>query len=216
MSKLERRFITSELRMVTPESGQPRLEGYAAVFNQESRDLGGFVERVLPSAFSKTLSDGADVRALFNHDPNHVLGRVSSGTLRLAIDSQGLHYEVTPPNAQWARDLAESVNRGDITQSSFQFFTVQDQWETRGDIQLRELIEVRLVDVGPVTFPAYEGASVALRSYDQILQATQHLSADELQKLMNEIKGASSAPSEGRHADFDLEKAKLELELMRF
>lgn len=157
--ELERRYYTSELR--ADESGD--IEGYAAVFNELSVDLGGFREYIRPGAFSEAIRED-DVRALWNHDSNYVLGRNKAGTLELSEDERGLKIKVTPPDAQWARDLRESIRRGDVDQMSFAFQTVEDRWERDSGENRRELIEVRLYDVSPVTYPAYEGTSVSARA----------------------------------------------------
>jgi HK97 family phage prohead protease len=156
----ERRFIPSELRV----DQKGFIEGYAAVFNQWSEILGMFKERIRAGAFKKTIKE-ADVRALFNHDPNYVLGRKKAGNLDLAEDSQGLHFRVKPPNGNWAKDLLESIQRGDIDQASFGFGVVRDEWDRQKDPAERELLEVKLYDVSVVTFPAYPQTSVAARAH---------------------------------------------------
>jgi len=163
MSNVERRTITNDFE-VRAAGGFTTITGYASVFNSLSQNLGGFVEQVSPGAFKKTILE-ADVRALFNHDPNYVLGRNKAGTLRMMEDAKGLAYEVDLPDTQQARDLAESMRRGDITQSSFGFRVIRDSWGvTADDYPLRTLEEVALYDVSPVTYPAYTEASSALRS----------------------------------------------------
>jgi len=160
LQDFERRVLQSELRV--DQDGA--IEGYAAVFNQWSEILGMFKERIRKGAFKKTIQE-ADVRALFNHDPNYVLGRKKAGNLDLAEDSEGLHFRVKPPEAGWARDLRESISRGDIDQASFGFEAVQDKWDHKAEPMERELIEVRLFDVSVVTFPAYPQTSVSARSH---------------------------------------------------
>lgn len=163
-SGLERRvFSLTELRL-TEADQQPRIAGYSAVFNSLSEDLGGFRERIRPGAFSKTLEESADVRALLNHDPNYVLGRTRSGTLRLVEDERGLAVENQPPDTQWARDLVVSMRRGDVDQMSFQFKTIRDEWLQENNMVVRELVEVRLFDVSVVTFPAYPQTTVGVRA----------------------------------------------------
>lgn len=164
--ELERRAVTTaELRAEPGE--RPKIVGYAAVFNQLSEDLGGFVEVIRPGAFKRALAEGADVRALWNHDPNHVLGRTTAGTLRLVEDDYGLRFEADPPDTQWARDLLESIRRGDVTGTSFAFRAREDRWGTQDGQPLRELHDVDLFDVGPVTFPAYRTTTVAVRAREQ-------------------------------------------------
>lgn len=164
MKDRERRsFKATELR-VEGEQKQPVIRGYAAVFNVVSENLGWFREIIRPGAFKKTINDGADVRALFNHNPDFVIGRTKSGTLKLTEDEKGLFIEATPPDATWARDLVLSISRGDIDQMSFGFETVKDRWGTEGGESMRELLEAKLFDVSPVTYPAYTQTSVSARS----------------------------------------------------
>lgn len=163
--KREVRTVPIELRVSNDES--PKITGHAAVFDKWSDDLGGFREIIRSGAFKKTLKE-ADIRALFNHDPNYVLGRNKADTLRLEEDDKGLAIEIDPPDTQWARDLTTSIERGDINQMSFGFRTVKDQWTTpkEGKENQRELLEVELFDVSPVTFPAYPQTDVSIRSVD--------------------------------------------------
>lgn len=156
-----RAFGVVELRA----KGDSRLiAGHAAVFNQLSVDLGGFREQVAPGAFARAIQSD-DVRALFNHDANHVLGRNTAKTLRLAEDDHGLAFEIDPPaGVRWVEDLMLSIERGDITQCSFGFRTIRDEWEMAGPNVVRTLLEVRLLDVSPVTFPAYPQTDVGLRA----------------------------------------------------
>ena len=98
------------------------IRGYPIVFNRLSENLGGFRERILPEAMDRTLREGVDLRALFNHNPDHVLGRLSSGTLRVQADAEGLMMELTPPSS--AAAIVESIERRDITGGSFAFHPV--------------------------------------------------------------------------------------------
>ena len=160
----ERRYTNmGEFRL---DGEKNTLEGYAAVFNKLSEDLGFFREKIKPGAFKKTLDDGADVRALINHDPNLIIGRTQNGTLELEEDRKGLKYMVSLPDTSYARDLKASIERGDITQNSFGFITIQDKWKQGEgkDLDERTLIEVKLLDISPVTFPAYPQTSLGLRS----------------------------------------------------
>lgn len=161
MEKEIRTFPLSELRVEGDK--KPRIVGYASVFNQKSDDLGGFREIVKPGAFTKTIAE-SDIRALFNHDPNYVLGRKKTGTLELSEDDHGLRIGINPPETTWAKDLLTSIRRGDIDQMSFGFKTVKDDWEKRDGENIRSLAEVRLFDISPVTFPAYPQTSVEARS----------------------------------------------------
>lgn len=157
--KKETRYTPAEETRLSEDKN--KLTGYAAVFNSYSQDLGGFKERIRQGAFKKTLADGADVRALFNHDQNYILGRTKAGTLTLLENNKGLKYDLDLPNTTYANDLKESVSRGDVTQNSFGFYVVQDEWSK--DFSKREIIEAKLVDISPVTFPAYPQTSLKLR-----------------------------------------------------
>jgi HK97 family phage prohead protease len=155
-----------ELRVNRKEDGAlPKIEGYASVFNKDSEDM-GFIERVAPGAFKKALKI-SDARALFNHDPNYILGRQSSGTLKLKEDKTGLFMSVNPPDTQIIRDLVLTpIERGDMTEQSFGFSIAADEWKDLDtDHPTRTITEVKNVfDVSPVTFAAYNDTSVALRS----------------------------------------------------
>jgi HK97 family phage prohead protease len=154
---LETRTVKAELR-AEPEFV---IEGYAALFDAWSEQLGFFKEKIKPGAFDETLKQ-SDIRALFNHDPNYPLGRVRAGTLEAKEDSKGLWYRVKlDENVSYAKDLYSSIKRGDVSQNSFSFRTLSDEWNEKGDE--RTLTKVALYDVGPVTFPAYPQTTVNAR-----------------------------------------------------
>lgn len=164
MADVERRFtqVPVELR-----AGKQRsIGGYAAKFEKQSRNLGGFVEELDPAFFNKSRGDGwPEVMARYNHDDNMLLGTTAAGTLRLSIDSVGLAYEVDPPASR--SDIVELVERGDVRKSSFAFRTMEDDWGlTDQGFPLRRLMSGQLVDVAPVNSPAYWDTSVGARSAD--------------------------------------------------
>ena len=161
--KIQYRAYPVELRVDQDGDDPPKLEGYAAVFDSPSEDM-GFTEIIRPGAFKKTLKEG-DVRALWNHNPDYVLGRTKSGTLTLAEDDKGLSMQAIPPATTWAKDLLTTIERGDVDQMSFGFRTVRDKWDH--DNNKRELIELELFDVSPVTFPAYTQTSVQVRALQE-------------------------------------------------
>jgi hypothetical protein len=168
--ELERRtFDVSELRVERREDAPPKITGHAAVFGQLSEDLGGFREQIAAGAFAEAIETD-DVRALWNHNPDIVLGRNRAKTLILTEDTRGLAIEIIPPDTQAARDLMVSMERGDVTQMSFGF-TVRpngQNWAKDDEGRyIRTLTKVRLFDVSPVTFPAYPQTDVAVRSMDQ-------------------------------------------------
>ncbi|TVQ59907.1 MAG: HK97 family phage prohead protease [Phycisphaerales bacterium] len=158
------------VRIETREDGTRRLTGYAAVYydgtpGTQYRLWKGAVERILPGAFDSLLASGPDVRALFNHDSDKVLGRTRSGTLTITADTRGLHYDIVLPNTAIASDLAVSVERGDVSGSSFSFGGAVDEWRREGEMEIREIRGFGLVlDVGPVTFPAYDATTVGARA----------------------------------------------------
>jgi HK97 family phage prohead protease len=138
------------------------IEGHAAVFDALSEDLGGFREKIARGAFAESIGRD-DVRALWNHDPNYVLGRSTAGTLRMTEDARGLLVQISPPDTTWARDLMKSIERGDVSQMSFAFQTEQDAWSKVAGAWERTLLSVRVFDVSPVTYPAYPQTDVGLR-----------------------------------------------------
>lgn len=138
------------------------LEGHAAVFNQWSRNLGGFREKILPGAFARSILQD-NVIALWAHDQQSIpLARNKSGSLELSEDSIGLRSVIHLPDTSFAKDLYTSVKRGDIASMSFAFLTKKDSWSAGGSE--RTLHEAQLVDVSVVNVGAYEAASVSARS----------------------------------------------------
>lgn len=165
----ECRTIDIQIRVERRDGEGSKIIGHAAVFNSLSDDLGGFREQIAPGAFTEAVKTD-DIRALWNHDPNYVLGRNRSKTLRLSEDTKGLAIEIDPPDTQWARDLMISIERGDVSQMSFAFSVKPNgqNWGKDDDGKVvRTLTNVRLYDVSPVTYPAYQQTDVALRSMEQ-------------------------------------------------
>lgn len=157
------------------------FRGHAAVFNRRTwigSKTWGFAEEIMPSAFTKTINDGADVRFLINHDPNLVLARTASGTLRLSEDEVGLFADADMAPVSYARDLAVSLERRDVTQMSFGFEMVDYRWSVEADgTEVLRHYEVKLFDVSAVTYPAYIETDAALRM-DLLAAARAHGFAD--------------------------------------
>ena len=153
---LERRAAT-ELRAAPGR----RLEGYAATFGVPA-SIGAFTETIRAGAFRASLSGGADVLALVDHDPARLLARTSSGTLRLAEDSRGLHFEIDLPDTQLGRDVLALAERRDLGGMSFGFRAKDEAWPARDRRELRtvDLIEVSVVQA----FPAYGNTSISARA----------------------------------------------------
>ncbi len=214
--EIERRTVkVTELRVMGDDKS-PKITGYAALFDTLSEELYGFFERIKPGAFAKTIKE-ADVRALFNHDANYVLGRTSAGTLSLEEDEKGLKFEIDPPDTQWARDLITSMKRDDINQMSFGFRTIRDEWISAKEKVIRTLVEVKLFDVSPVTFPAYPQTSAQVRSKVLELQA-----GNEPVEPPGNSTGAPGsvahppADQQGSQERLRMLKRKLDLEEKRF
>jgi HK97 family phage prohead protease len=174
---LERRTTTGEVE-ARAKGSNIYVEGYASVFEKRSGNLGGFIEKVKPSAFNKTIRE-ADVRALWNHDPQYVLGRSGAGTLELSIDQSGLYYRSLLPNTSYAKDLAALLERRDVRESSFTFFNINDSWDTTEEgYPQRSLIEVGLIDVAPVTFPAYPDATSGVARRNALMSLAKRCGID--------------------------------------
>jgi HK97 family phage prohead protease len=144
-----------------------RLSGHAAVWNTLAKIRGGY--EAIERAAVDGILDRSDVRALVNHDPSKLLARQGAGTLKLATDDSGLYWEIPElPNTSYAHDLRESVARGDIDGCSFGFRPGKIRSSVAPDgRQVRTHTELGdLMDVSPVTFPAYDGTDLALRSVD--------------------------------------------------
>ena len=173
-NQTERRYLNFEASKLEyrgeGDNKKPYVVGHAAVFNSLSENLGGFRELIQANAFDDVLED--DVRALFNHDANLILARTKSGTLNLSVDDQGLRYEFDVPNTTAGRDLLVSLERGDVSQSSFGFTVAEDNWdEDKEGRWVRNITKVkRLYDVSPVVYPAYPTADVAKRSLQEAIQ----------------------------------------------
>jgi HK97 family phage prohead protease len=163
---METRYLTvANLEVRQLGDGQREFRGYAIKFDEWSSDLGGFVERCDPDCVTRALAAGQDVRHLINHDPNLVLGRTSSGTTRLERDSVGLAVVTDLPDTSYARDMAVSIERGDVSQMSFGFTVAKDEWDWEATPAQRTLLDVDLFDVSTVTFPAYPQTTAEIRSH---------------------------------------------------
>lgn len=198
---IERRAFDAEFRV--EGDGAPKIIGYAAKFDTLSEEMWGFREKIARGAFATALGD-SDVRALFNHDPNIVLGRNKAGTLVMVEDDIGLRYEITPPDTQTARDLVESIKRGDISQSSFAFAMKNggvEEWQELPDGKAIRTIKkvARLYDVSPVTYPAYPDTESGVRSAEQVFKEYQ------AEKREKENPEPETAPG------FFMERARLAL-----
>jgi uncharacterized protein len=203
----EQRTIQSKFELRSDEGKPEVLSGLAAVVNSptvimEFNDMKKkeiFREVIMPGAFDDVIND--DVRALFNHKEDNILGRTKAGTLRLAITPDGhLGYEVDLPDTTLAKDLKVSVKRGDISQSSFGF-NVKEDLRTREETET-EIIYTRsikklsdLYDVSPVTFPAYEDTVTTIRT----------------EQLVKELRSIGAVKPEAEVLTPNLNKSKIRL-----
>ena len=164
------------------DSKPTKIEGYAAVFYDGTPETeyelwSGVRERIKPGAFDEALAAGDDVRGLINHNSNRLIGRTSSGTMRLSVDKVGLRYEIDVPDTQDGRDILELVDRGDMSGSSFCFVCTDERWFRDGDDEIREVLCARLYDVGPVTYPAYDATTAGTRDAGDYAEARASLDA---------------------------------------
>ena len=165
-----------ETRFLSPQNNEMRIEGeekrkivgYAAKYGIFA-DLGWFKEKIQEGAFDDVLAD--DIRCLKNHDMNLILGRTKSGTLKLETNSTGLKFYNDVPDTTTGRDAIEEIKRGDITGCSFSFIVGEQSWkyfEDKNQLPERTIVKIqKLLDVGPVTFPAYTDTIVAARSMEE-------------------------------------------------
>ena len=207
MRELERRAGIGDIEVRSTENDeQPEIRGYAAVFKRSSDPLmgGAFTEVIADGAFDDVLND--DVRALFNHDQNFVLGRRAAGTLTLTVDERGLEYVIKPPATRTVQDMVLTpIQRGDVTQSSFGFFVAEDDWEERSNGAIvRTIVKVgQLLDVSPVTYPAYRDTEAVLRSLyenrnNQSGSEQRFKSGDDILEALARAHEASDDPQEIR------------------
>lgn len=205
VDKLGRSQVAKEVRalgkieMRAAADGVPtKIGGYAAMFNSPTMIGGMFNETIMPGAFSAAIGRD-DVRALFNHDPNFVIGRTTNNTLSLSEDATGLKFEAMPPDTAWAKDLMTSIARGDVSQCSFGFSVTKEMWDDTVEPPLRTVMEVELFDVSPVTYPAYEDTSCALRSLETTRSAkkqAEDAAAAEVARRAAEKTAADAAAAE--------------------
>lgn len=142
------------------------LVGHAATF-ETMADLGKHYERLSPHAFDEALARD-EVKAFFNHDSSKPLGSTTAGNLRLSVDKRGLAFELDLPEVSYAQDVRELVRSGILNSMSFGFKPGKDSWSLAPDgrqIRTHESV-ARLVEISPVSLPAYQGTELALRSID--------------------------------------------------
>lgn len=151
-----------QIRAADEKTGRLSFSGRPVVYDQLSLDMGGWQEVIKPGAASRTLADKPDVRFLINHDPNLLLARSTSGTMTMGEDTSGMTIGADMADVSYARDLAVSLERGDIDQMSFGFWITRDEWS--GNLHVVHEFDLDGGDVSVVTFPAFAQTSAELRS----------------------------------------------------
>ena len=173
----------------TPE--ERIVEGYFALYESETELWQGSYEIISKGAFDNTLNK--DVRALWNHNTQYVLGRSKNGSLQLKADDKGLFATIKLPNTQYAEDLFELVSRGDIDQASFGFNIIDEDLEELANGGYRWRInEIDLHEISVVTFPAYENTTVQARE-KQVQQIEQRKMQEKKDALSKRLKGLNKA-----------------------
>lgn len=165
---LELRALSSDLEVRAGDSGKT-IGGVAVVYNSETSIADYFREKILPGAFGNSLQ--GDIRALMGHDSNIILGRTSAKTLRLKDAANALSFEIDLPDTQAGRDVATSIQRGDLKGMSFGFMVTKQEWDDTGPMPTRSVIEAQLFEISVVGDPAYGDTTVAMRSLDEARKA---------------------------------------------
>lgn len=187
--KIERRWFPAEIRLIENNDEQPKFDGYSAVFNQLSPNLEGFREKIDPGTFAQSILED-DIRSLFNHDQNYVLGRNTNGTLTLTEDEHGLRAVNLLEDTYIDHYLIKKIKRGDITGMSFGFVVPEggDKWDMSDpENPIRTLTRVILWDVSPVTYPYYPTTSVGIKSEKDVYAEFRNKCMQE-QKLVEDKK----------------------------
>jgi HK97 family phage prohead protease len=175
MLAIERRINRLEVRSRTVQfnSGScGRLGGYACRWATNSGILEGYIERLAPMCFTRSLANGADVRALINHNPDLLIARRSSKALRLNEDAYGLAFDMDVAPTSYGKNLMTLVDRGDLTSMSFAFVAGDTDWDWTDDpdtgerVPLRTIRSAEIQDISCVTYPAYPTTSVGVRDFD--------------------------------------------------
>ena len=187
MSDFEKRIVQM-VEVRADESGAKTLTGYAAVFNSPTSIGDYFIEQIAPGAFSDAIK--GDVRCLYNHDRDHVLGRTKAGTLRLVEDAKGLRFEVDLPNTTTGKDVGTLVERGDVSGCSFNFRATKQTWDDTVDPPLRTLEKLEIDEISIVTFPAYDDTSVGVRSLEAVRTEAEAAKIAEQRKAENAAAAA--------------------------
>lgn len=153
------------------DNQKKKITGYAVKWDQLSEPIWGlFQERFRKGAFTNHLKNNPDIIGDWQHNIGEIMGRTAAGTLTVEEDDIGLKYEIDPPS--WAEKHIETIERGDVTGSSFIFRAIKTEWDdSNPDMEIRTVIEAELIEVSPVTFPAYPQSEAGVRSAQQIYES---------------------------------------------
>lgn len=183
--KEKRTFALSDVEIRAGTENSQVIEGYASVFNSPTMIGGMFQETIAPGAFAKAISEKADIRALFNHNWDYVMGRTKDGSLTLEEDAKGLKFSVTPDDTTWEKDLLVKIRNGKINQCSFGFNVTKESWDYDVDPVQRTIEEVTLYEISVVSIPAYDNTEAYVR--DKFTEQKQiH---EERKNLIKKIEG---------------------------
>jgi len=190
---IEKRTITGTIEYRAEGDAMPKeLGGIAAVVNSVT-DLGYFEEVIAPGAFDYALQKDYDIRCLFNHESELILGRTKANTCKVFVNAQGnLEYTWVPDYENPTHvSVVRSIMRGDITQSSFAFTIREQVWtesEKYGNMGKRVVNVIEdLFDVSPVTYPAYEDTEADARSIIKMRDEEREISDAEQSKASADI-----------------------------
>lgn len=186
MDKEIRKIIATDIETRTLENDKKVISGYINKFDSRSQYM-GFYEEFKRGAFDKTLADGHNIYAMYNHDSSMILGSTRGGNLKLNVDNIGLHFELEiNSNISYANDLYELVKNGDVEGCSLGFYVIDDSWSyTEEKIDLREIKEVELVEVTITPFPAYLDTEASCRSYEKHkIKAKEEIELKELREFL--------------------------------
>jgi uncharacterized protein len=201
LSKLETRIVEVDKFEIREDTDGMHLEGYAALFNSRSENLGGFTETIKPGAFRASLKARNDIKLLWNHNSDIVLGSTRAGTMTLIEDDRGLRVSALLPNNTAGRDARESISRGDVTGFSFGFSMPArggDEWNSEGTERVLKSVRLHEVSVG-VAFPAYPetNGTATMRGLDKIAKRAD-VDADALADALLKIENGEDITSDDR------------------
>lgn len=199
-----RNFAVKQIELRAAANAPTQIVGYAAVFNQLSEELWGFREKIAPGAFAGSIAT-EDVFALWQHQSDKPLARKANRTLGLKEDTIGLAVEITPVDTSWGRDAIASVESGLVSHFSFGFETIRDEWDwTDRNMPVRTLLEVKLHEVSPVTFPAYPQTSAEARTKVAEINKRYGESVDALARASASAQARESALAQVRIAEIEI------------